>query len=181
MSRRRILIAGIGNIFLGDDGFGSEVARRLLERSWPEGVEVRDFGIRGLDLAFALMEPYDLAILIDAVPRGEPPGTLFLIEPDVSDVASSALDDGHLEAHAVNPVAVLRLVQSMGGEFGQIVIVGCEPADFGLPDEGRMGLSPAVVESVERAVVQVERLVNDWIEPGGEPRGRESFSATVQR
>ena len=174
MSRQRILVAGIGNIFLGDDGFGSEVARRLLERSWPEGVEVRDFGIRGLDLAYALMDPYDLAILIDAVPRGEPPGTLFLIEPDLSDLASSALDDGHLETHAVNPVAVLRLVQSMGGEFGRIVIVGCEPADFGPPDEGRIGLSPAVAEAVDRAVLQVERLLNDW-----KPRGRESFSANL--
>jgi hydrogenase maturation protease len=158
---RRILIAGIGNIFLGDDGFGSEVARRLLERSWPTEAEVRDFGIRGLDLAYALLDPYDLAILIDAVPRGEPPGTLFLVEPNLSDLASMVIDDGHLETHTVNPVAVLRLVQSMGGQFGRILIVGCEPADFRPPEEGRIGLSPEVSEAVNRAVLQVEGLVRD--------------------
>src|SRR5579884_4296763 len=81
---KRILIACIGNIFLGDDGFGVEVARRLMHRQYPEGVQVRDFGIRGIDLAYAMLEDYDSLVLVDAVPRGSPPGTLYLIEPDLT-------------------------------------------------------------------------------------------------
>ena len=163
MSGRRILIAGIGNIFLGDDGFGSEVARRLLERSSSEGVEVRDFGIRGLDLAYSLLDRYELAILIDAVPRGERPGTLFVIEPDLNGINDATAGNGLVEAHAVDPLSVLRLVNSMGGRFGRILIVGCEPADFGPPDEGRIGLSLPVAEAVGRAVEKVQIIVDDYL------------------
>ena len=161
-SSRGILIAGIGNIFLGDDGFGSEVARRLLRRSWPQNVRIRDFGIRGFDLAYALLEPYDLAILVDAVPQGGPPGTLYVIEPDLAAVASGPAD-GPLDTHAMHPLPVLRMVRSLGGEFGRILIVGCEPADFGPPDEGRLGLSGPVAEAVDRAEARIELLVEDCL------------------
>ena len=115
----RILIAGIGNIFLGDDAFGVEVAQRLAKRPLPEGVRVVDFGIRGIDLTYALLEGVDVAILVDAVPRGEAPGTVYLIEPEAGPDVNDA-DEGSLllEAHNLDPARVLRLVRSQGGAFG---------------------------------------------------------------
>src|SRR5579872_6369427 len=110
MTQPRILIACIGNIFLGDDGFGTEVARRLGNRPLPEGVILKDFGIRGFDLTYALLEPYELIILVDACARGGEPGTVYVIKPDVT-----AGPPTPLEAHGMNPTNVLRLVQSMGG------------------------------------------------------------------
>jgi len=114
----KILIAGIGNIFLGDDAFGSEVAGVLAQMRWPAHIHVEDFGIRSYDLAYALMEA-DAAILIDAVPRGHPPGTVYLIEPNTDN-----LGDGMIDAHAMNPVAVLQLVRTLGGTTGRIYLVG---------------------------------------------------------
>ena len=109
----RILVAGIGNIFLGDDAFGVHVTQRLLQqqRPWPDNVRIRDFGIRGLDLVYALLDGCDVAIFIDAVPRGEKPGTLFVIEPDLSVLAA----DVAIEAHSMDPVKVLNSARSMGG------------------------------------------------------------------
>jgi hydrogenase maturation protease len=151
-----ILIAGIGNIFLGDDAFGSEVARRLLGRAWPDNVRVVDFGIRGVDLTFALLENYDTVILIDAVPRGGAPGTLYTIEPDLD-----SLDETGIEAHSMNPARVLASARSMGARFGRILIVGCEPAPKTVDPEGEgsMGLSAPVAAAVEEAARIVERLV----------------------
>src|SRR3954462_15136175 len=106
-----ILVAGIGNIFLGDDAFGSEVARRLLLETWPSNVRVEDFGIRGVDLTFALMDGYDVVILVDATPRGGLPGTLYTIEADLSELGAAAL-----EPHAMNPLNVMRAAKSMGAE-----------------------------------------------------------------
>jgi hydrogenase maturation protease len=146
-----ILIAGIGNIFLGDDGFGVEVARCLSAREFPEGVRLVDFGIRGYDLAYALLDGYDFTILVDAVGRGGAPGTLYVIEPDVTGPSS-------IDAHAMNPVSVLQLANSMGTIPGRILLVGCEPATLG-GDEGHMGLSDPVVASVEEAVRLIEDLV----------------------
>ena len=147
-----ILIAGIGNIFLGDDGFGVEVAQRLAGRTFPGGVRIADFGIRGYDLAYALLDGHDITILVDAVSRGGTPGTIFVIEPDVA-AGSSAMD-----AHAMNPVSVLQLAGSMGTVRGRIVLVGCEPATLG-GEEGHMGLSDPVLSAVDGAVRLIEDLV----------------------
>ena len=127
----RILIACIGNIFLGDDGFGTEVARRLAGRPLPPGVILKDFGIRGLDLTYALLDPYELVILVDACPRGGEPGTVYLMEPDPVESNAPDIAPARLETHAMNPMNVLRMVKSMGGAPGRILIVGCEPADIG--------------------------------------------------
>ncbi len=149
-----ILIAGIGNIFLGDDAFGSEVARRSLHLASPN-VRVVDFGIRGLDLAYALTDRYEAAILIDAVSRGEEPGTIYVIEPDVgeSEDVSPAID-----AHSMDPLRVLALARSMGTVPKHIRIVGCEPESFGNPDQGRMELSTRVAAAVDEAVKLIEKL-----------------------
>src|ERR1700693_2483273 len=139
MTPPRILIACIGNIFLGDDGFGTEVARRLAARPLAPGVMLKDFGIRGLDLTYALIDPHDLVTLVDACPRGGQPGTVYLVEPDPVE-SSHTMDGAHMEAHAMNPMSVLRTVKSMGGAPGRIVIVGCEPAEIGSDEEGKLGL-----------------------------------------
>lgn len=155
----RILVAGIGNIFLGDDAFGCAVARELSRRSWPENVRVVDFGIRGFDLVYALLDGYELTILVDATPRGEAPGTLFTIEPDLSEL--DALDiEAMPETHGMNPLKVLKMVKAMGGDFNQVLLVGCEPATFG-PDEGLMGLSAEVQAAVPEAVRIVETLIKN--------------------
>jgi hydrogenase maturation protease len=152
-----ILIAGIGNIFLGDDGFGVEVARRLSGRTWPAGVKVMDFGIRGLDLAYALMDGLGSTILVDACPRGEAPGTVYVIEPDLSSL-DSAGTQAALDAHSMNPLSVLRMAKSMGGELKRVLLLGCEPETLG-PEEGQMGLSEPVEAAVGKAVQILETLV----------------------
>jgi hydrogenase maturation protease len=153
----RILVAGIGNIFLGDDAFGVEVARRLSTRELPPTVKVTDFGIRGYDLAYALLDGYDTTILVDACPRGEPAGTLYVIEPDLNDLGDSDDQQGAVEAHSMNPLNVLRLATAMG-PIKRVLIVGCEPATLG-PEEGQMGLSEPIEGVVDEAVRMVESLV----------------------
>ena len=155
----RILIAGIGNIFLGDDAFGVEVARRLSAREWPSNIKVTDFGIRGYDLAYALLDGYDTTILVDACPRGEPAGTLYVIEPDLADLGGPEEQQVAVEAHSMNPLNVLRLASSMGGPLKRVLLVGCEPATLG-PEEGQMGLSPAIDAVIDDAVKLVESIVN---------------------
>ena len=142
----KVLIACVGNIFLGDDGFGVEVARSLSKRELPESVSVKDYGIRGFDLAYALLDPWDLVIIVDALARGEAPGTLYVIEPELNGPASAALNP-----HGMDPVRVLSLAGSMGTISAQILVVGCEPHDFGDELEGRMGLSSAIQGVVEAA------------------------------
>ena len=161
MTPPRILVAGIGNIFLGDDAFGVEVVQRLAKRTLPEGVRVIDFGIRGFDLAFALQDDYDAAILVDAIRRDGPPGTLYVIQPDLETV--NAPDDGGTtaEAHGMNPDEVFRLVKAMGGRFPRIRLVGCEPATLGPEGGGDMGLSPLVLAAVGPATELVESLVGE--------------------
>jgi hydrogenase maturation protease len=161
MSRPRILIAGIGNIFLGDDAFGVEVVRRLALRALPEEVRVADFGIRSFDLAYALMEPYDLAILIDAVPRGGQPGTLYVIEPTADESAEPA--PAMMEAHGLNPATVLNLVRSLGGKLPPLRLVGCEPTALASEDEMAMGLSEPVQSAVDEAVRTVEELIAEMV------------------
>ena len=154
---KKILIAGIGNIFLGDDGFGVEVANRLARRSFPAGVRVTDFGIRGFDLAYALMEGYETTILIDAYPGQASPGTLAVVEPDLGSLNSSA-QHSFLEPHAMNPANVLRMAARMGAQPKRVLLVGCVPATLG-PEEGQMGLSEPVAAAVEEAARMVESLV----------------------
>lgn len=158
----RILIAGIGNIFLGDDAFGVEVARRLSGREWPGNVRVTDFGIRGYDLAYALLDGYDTTILVDACGRGEPAGTLYVMEIEPKDLGSAndrspEEQQVAIEAHSMNPLNVLRLAASMG-PLKQVLLVGCEPGTLG-PEEGQMGLSATVEAAIDDAVKLVESIV----------------------
>lgn len=161
--RPSILIAGIGNIFMGDDAFGSEVARRLMARKLPDEVRVVDFGIRGFDLTYALLDGYEVTIFIDATPRGEAPGTLYTIEPDLSELDEGDEQGAMIEPHGMNPLKVLRLAKSMGGDFKRILLIGCEPAPL-LAEEGEMGLSEAVEAAVDEAVLMVESLVAKILE-----------------
>lgn len=147
----KTLVAGIGNIFNADDGFGVEVAQRLAERSVPDDVRVEDYGIRGIHLALDLLEGYDLLVLVDAMScADELPGTLFLLEPGPDDVGAAPLD-----AHQLDPRALLGMVAEMGGEIGRVLVVGCQPADT---DDG-VGLTPAVASAVEPAVQMIEQLL----------------------
>jgi hydrogenase maturation protease len=163
VSLKKILVAGIGNIFLADDGFGVEVAARLARQAFPEGVKVEDFGIRGFDLAYALMEGYETTILVDAYPGDGPPGSLFVVEPDVKDghgaTALPGSPPGFIEPHGMNPLNVLRMASSMGGELRRVLLVGCVPETLG-PDEGHMGLSAPITASVDEAVKLVTSLVS---------------------
>lgn len=154
----RVLVAGIGNIFLGDDAFGVEVAQRLSAHPWPANVKVTDFGIRGYDLAYALLDGYDATILVDACPRGELPGTLFVIEPDLNNLGGNEEQQSAVEAHGMNPLNVLRLANSMGGPLKRVLLVGCEPETLG-PEEGQMGLSESVSAAIDDAVKLVESIV----------------------
>jgi hydrogenase maturation protease len=157
-SPRRILVAGIGNIFLGDDGFGVEVVKRLHERDLPAGVEVVDFGIRGMDLAYALGAGYDVAVFVDLAARGEAPGTLSVIEPELDE------NEVTLETHAMDPVKVLRLARELGPLPKRTLVVACEPQTVmtGAPDEDVLvELSAPVHAAVDGAVELVERLVRD--------------------
>jgi hydrogenase maturation protease len=159
MTLPRILIAGIGNIFLGDDGFGVEVIRQLALLPWPDGVELKDYGIRGLDLAFALLDSQDLIILVDALAHGGTAGTLYVIEPDLDE-----LGEADIQTHNVDPVQVLKMVKAFGGTpEGIIRLVGCEPATFGSEGEGIMGLSDPVTAAIPKAVETVTLLVKTFL------------------
>jgi len=155
---KRILIAGIGNIFLGDDGFGVEVASKLAGRAFPQGVRVTDFGIRGFDLAYALMEGYETTILVDAYPGEGQPGTLFVLEPDLQNLDSAESQPGFVDPHGMNPLNVLRMAVNMGAQLKRILLVGCVPATLG-PDEGKMGLSKPIEAAVDEAVQLLVSLV----------------------
>src|SRR5271169_2896440 len=156
---KRILIAGIGNIFLGDDGFGVEVASILARRTFPHGVRIADFGIRGFDLAYALMEGYETTILVDAYPGEGQPGTLFVVEPDLQDLDSAGTRPGFVDPHGMDPLNVLHMAKNMGGELKRILLVGCVPATLG-PEEGKMGLSEPIAAAVDEAVQLVDSLVS---------------------
>jgi hydrogenase maturation protease len=154
-----ILVAGIGNIFLGDDAFGVEVVRRLADLQLPESVRVVDFGIRGFDLAYALQDGYETTILLDACPHGEAPGTLYVIEPDLKALDESAASQPVADAHAMNPVSVLCMARAMNIEVRNVLLVGCEPETLG-GEEGQMGLSAPVEAAVEEAVKLVQSLID---------------------
>jgi hydrogenase maturation protease len=153
VSATNVLVAGIGNVFLGDDGFGVEVVRRMAVRALP--ARVVDFGIRGFDLACALLEPLDLVVLVDAVRRGGAPGTLYLMEVDPA--TEGRVD---LQGHSMDPAQVIRNARAMGGRIqARVLLVGCEPASFGDPETGAMGLSGCVDEAVGRAIEMIEQVV----------------------
>lgn len=154
-----ILIAGIGNIFLGDDAFGVEVVQRLANCKLPDRVKAIDFGIRGFDLVYALLDGSDVTVLVDACPRGGMPGSVYVIEPDLSSLDWQEAQQSSVDAHSMNPMNVIRMAKSLGGELKRIVLVGCEPATLG-PEEGQMGLSEPVAAAVEEAVRVVQSLVH---------------------
>jgi hydrogenase maturation protease len=157
-----VLVAGVGNVLLGDDGFGVQVAHRLSASPLPERVRVADFGVRALHLAFELMNPYESVILLDALARGAAPGTLFVIEPSLE-----GLDEGPApDAHGLHPADVLRMARALGARLDHVRIVGCEPAEL---DE-RIGLS----EPVERAVEEAVRIVHDLLRERPAQQGRQS-------
>ncbi len=153
---RRVLVAGIGNIFFGDDAFGVEVAQRLVDRPMPEGVTVEDFGIRGLHLAYELLDGYDTLVLVDALPMGEPSGTVAVIEPELRapDRDETAPP---LEAHSMSPAVVLGLMRGLGARVERVLIVGCQPD---VVDEG-IGLSPSVAAAVDTGVATVLEVLEE--------------------
>nr|WP_276147183.1 hydrogenase maturation protease [Streptomyces sporangiiformans] len=158
--KHRVLVAGVGNIFMADDGFGPEAASALARRPLPDGVHVADFGIRGLDLAYRMLDGYDTVVLLDATPHGQPPGTLSVIEPDLAALPA----EGTPEAHAMDPVKVLALARHLGdGGLPRVLVVGCEPEVRMNGDESDVvvGLSEPVREAVDRSVPFVESLLVD--------------------
>ncbi len=174
---RRMLIACIGNMFLGDDGFGVEVARHLQQRPYPAAIRVVDFGIRGVDLAYTLLDEYDELVLVDAVQRGQAAGTLYLIEPDLSDSAPTT--EGHvapvaLDAHSMDPVKVLAFARSLGARPIHTLLVGCEPATFGFSDDTgmEMGLSEPVRASIVKAIHMIDTLVAQFCAFDGLPHAK---------
>jgi hydrogenase maturation protease len=158
-----ILIGGIGNLFKGDDAFGIEVAQRLLRRPIPDGVKVVDFGIRSLDLTYALLDGYDAAVIIDTAQRGHAPGTVSVIAPDRPSESNPVPEDFVLEPHDLDPAKVLRLITALGGACPRIMVVACEPLTFG-GDDGAMGLSEPVAAAVDAAITTVDELVDELLE-----------------
>jgi hydrogenase maturation protease len=162
---RRVLVAGIGNVFMGDDGFGVEAVGALAGRELPEGVEVVDFGIRGMDLAYALIDGYHSAILVDATPRGQAPGTIEVIEPELRDDVFMGF-----EAHGMDPLSVLQFARQFGALPARVLIVGCEPLDVGDPEAADVapGLSAPVAGAVPAAVALIERLIEELCGPSAQ-------------
>jgi hydrogenase maturation protease len=146
---KRILVAGIGNAWLKDDGFGGEVVKRLESRELPEGAAVFDFGTGGLDLAYEVMRGYDALVLIDVSRQGGDPGTLYVMEAQKDEVEAGIEDGQMINPHAMDPQTVLRFVKTLGAWPGKVVIVACEPAEV---EEMGMGLSPEVSSAVDAAV-----------------------------
>jgi hydrogenase maturation protease len=154
----RILVAGIGNVFLGDDGFGPAVVQHIAQRGKPEEIDVMDFGIRGMDLAYALGRSYDGAILVDAVAQWGPPGSLYIIEPDAEGDEETPVD-----SHRMEPPSVLKLARRLGRLPPRVLLVGCEPAEFGEDDPMSMKLSAPVAAAVEKAARTVLRLATQLL------------------
>ena len=154
----RILVAGVGNSWLRDDGFGGEVARRLSARTMPSGVAVMDAGTGGLDLAYEVMRGYDALVIVDVSQQGGEPGTLYVMEPDEQSVDGNIADGEAINPHGMDPKTVLRFVKSIGAWPGRVVVVACEPAD--VSDLG-FGLSEQVQGVLDRAVELVVETVDE--------------------
>ena len=157
---RSILVAGVGNAWLRDDGFGGEVARRLSERELPGGVSVMDAGTGGLDLAYEVMRGYDALVILDVSKQGGEPGTLYVLEPDEDSVKGGIEDGEVINPHGMDPQTVLRFVKSIGAWPGRVVVIACEPADV---EEMGWGLSDTVSEAVDRAVDLVLETVTEML------------------
>jgi hydrogenase maturation protease len=153
-----VLIAGIGNAWLKDDGFGGEVIKSLTERELPDDVVVLDFGTGGLDLAYEVMRGYDALILVDVSRQGGEPGTLYLMEPDRDEVAAGIEDGEIIDPHSMDPQTVLRFVKTVGGWPGKVVVIACEPMTV---EEMGLGLSDSVRASVDRAANLALKTVAD--------------------
>jgi hydrogenase maturation protease len=160
----RVLVACVGNIFLGDDGFGVEVARRLAGVELPEGVKLADYGTGGMHLAYDMADGYETTILVDAAPRGQEPGTVSVIEVDPADHPNPAAALGALQGsmlfdgHGMQPDVVFGLLDLLGGKAGRILVVGCEPA--------RAGYGMDLSEPVAAAVDEAARIVLDLVGAG---------------
>lgn len=152
------MIAGVGNMFMQDDGFGSAVIKKMLHKNFPEGVEIKDFGTGGLKLAYDLMRGYDGLILLDASTRGEKPGTLYVIEPNQDDINPDLQQGGPIDPHGADPATVLRFVKSIGSWPAKVVIVACEPESVG---DFEIGLSAPVMAAIDKAIEMVDEIVKD--------------------
>jgi hydrogenase maturation protease len=157
----RVLVAGIGNIFHGDDGFGVRIAQQLAMTGAPEDVRVMDAGIRSIDLVFALLDPYELVILVDATQRGGSPGTLYTIEIRPEDIPDGFEEYGLVNSHGLDPARVLALAKTMGAKLGRILLVACEPQILEGAQTGYIGLSDAVEAAVSPALEIIRDLVQD--------------------
>jgi hydrogenase maturation protease len=162
----RILVAGVGNVFLQDDAFGVEVVRLLAERPQPPGVQIRDYGIRGVHLVYELLDGYDLFVLVDAAPRGQAPGTVSVLEVELPSPEAQPV----IDAHSLTPDAIFGLLSSLGGHSGRNLVVACEPAEV---DAG-MGLSDPVREALPHAVRAVEEILAQATGTGPEAVGPEA-------
>jgi hydrogenase maturation protease len=166
----RILVAGVGNVFLRDDAFGVEVARLLAERPHPPGVQIRDYGIRGVHLVYELLNGYELFVLVDAAPRGEAAGTVTVLEVDLPSADAQPV----IDAHSLTPDAIFGLLSSLGGRPGRSLVVACEPAET---DAG-MGLSGPVRAALPHAVRAVEEILAQA--GAGDPAGQERVADSVR-
>ncbi len=156
--KKRIMVAGVGNMFMKDDGFGGAVIKRMLDKKFPEGVEVKDFGTGGLKLAYDLMRGYDALILLDASSRGEKPGTLYVIEPNEDDINADLEQGGPIDPHGADPATVLRFVKSIGSWPATVRIVACEPETV---EDFDIGLSESVSASIDKAVELVDEIIKE--------------------
>jgi len=172
---KRILVAGMGNVSSGDDGFGVEVARHLSYRPLPPQVTVANFGLRSYDLAFAILEGYEATILVDAMIRGDKPGAVSLIEPDLHE--AGRYDDGLGDGYKMNPQRVMEILRLFGGQSGRVYIVACEP-DLVESGEGQAGLSQAVRDAVPQAIELIEKVIRQLLGAAAEVRPLAWSSAT---
>jgi hydrogenase maturation protease len=163
---RSILIAGVGNAWLRDDGFGGEVARRLEQRELPAGVSVMDAGTGGLDLAYEVMRGYDGLVILDVSKQGGEPGTLYVMEPEEGEIEGGIEDGAVINPHGMDPQTVLRFVKSIGAWPGRVVVIACEPAQV---EEMGWGLSDDVRAAVDRAVDLVIETVAELRAPAPAP------------
>ncbi len=154
----KILVAGIGNIFLGDDAFGVEMVQRLSATPLPPEVTLADFGIRSFDLAYAMAEDYDVTILLDAISQGQPPGTVSLIEPDI---IGSHMGDP-IDAHNMNPMRALQMASSLGGQPRRLYLIACEPAVLET-EEGQLGLSDQIEAAIPTAIEMLRTLLDELL------------------
>ena len=154
----RVLIAGVGNAWLRDDGFGGEVARRLQQRELPRGTAVMDAGTGGLDLAYEVMRGYDALLILDVSRQGGAPGTLYVMEPDERSVEAGIEDGEVINPHGMDPQTVLRFVRSVGAWPARVIVIACEPAEV---EAMGFGLSEQVDSAVDAAVELVMETVNE--------------------